>query len=134
MTKRGRPRNRHKEQFWRQTLQRFERSGLSATRFCQLQQLSLPSFWAWKRTLLVRDRVAAASQPSLAQPTAQPCQPVALPLFLPLRLQQPADTVQQLAEPLVEVLLPNGLRLRLPQHCDPAALQRLLPLLGVPSC
>jgi len=134
MATRGRPRNRHKEQFWRQTLQHFERSGLSATRFCQLQQLPLHSFWAWKRTLLVRDRVVAPSRRSVAEPTVQPSKPAALPLFLPLRLQQPADTVQPPAEPLVEVLLPNGLRPRLPQHRDPAALQRLLPLLGVPSC
>jgi hypothetical protein len=134
MAKRGRPRNQHKEQFWRQTLQRFERSGLSAARFCQLHQLPLQRFWAWKRTLRLRDQPAASSQRTAAAKPAQLSQPPALPLFLPLRLLQPADTAQAATEPLLEVLLPNGLKLRLPQHCDPAALQRLLPLLGVPSC
>jgi hypothetical protein len=132
----GRPRDRHKEQFWRQTLQRFERSGLSAAQFCRRQQLPPHSFWAWKRTLRLRDQPAQATPPHTAPGPQQPSQLAPLPFFVPLRLphQDPRGTPGTAADLILEVLLPNGLCLRLPQHFDPAALPRLLTVLGGASC
>jgi hypothetical protein len=131
----GRPRDRHKEQFWRQTLQRFERSGLSAAPFCRRHQLSLHSFWAWKRTLRLRDQPAQATPPRSAPGPQQPSQPDHLPFFMPLRLpHQDPRGAPGTADLILEVLLPNGLCLRLPQHFDPAALPRLLTVLGGVSC
>lgn len=131
----GRPRDRHKEQFWRQTLQRFERSGLSGAQFCRRQQLPLHSFWAWKRTLRLRDQPAQATPPRSTPGPQQPSQAGQVPFFVPLRLphpepRRPAST----ADLILEVLLPNGLCLRLPQHVDPQALPQLLAVLGGVSC
>lgn len=135
MATRGRPRDRHKEQFWQRTLQRFERSGLRATQFCRRYQLPLHSFWAWKRTLRLRDQRPPATPPCSGAGPQLPGQPAPLPFFVPLRLpcHDPQGTPGT-ADPILEVLLPNGLRLRLPQHCDPAALPRLLTVLGGVSC
>jgi hypothetical protein len=136
MARRGRPRDRHKEQFWRQTLQRFERSGLSAAQFCRSQHLPLSSFWAWKRTLRLRDqRPQPTPQPGPTARPAGPSKPAAVPFFVPLRLPQDSPQDAPATQELfLEILLPNGLRLRLPQHADTQVLQRLLPLLRGASC
>jgi hypothetical protein len=131
----GRPRDRRKEHFWRQTLERFARSGLSAARFCQRHQLPLPSFWAWKRTLRLRDQPPQTSHATAPHSTPTPAQIPALPVFVPLQVQPHADTAPaQPTAAVLEVLLPNGLRLRVGQHFDPDTLQRLLPLLRGASC
>jgi hypothetical protein len=130
----GRPRDRRKEHFWRQTLERFARSGLSAARFCQFHQLPLHSFWAWKRTLRLRDQPPQTSRATVPHSTP-PAQANELPVFVPLQLQHHTDTVTaQPTAAVLEVLLPNGLRLCIGQHFDPATLQRLLPLLRGASC
>ncbi len=130
----GRPRDLHKEQFWRQTLQRFAASRLSATRFCQLHKLPLHSFWAWKRTLQLRDQQSRTTAPGPADKTPQASGTSQLPFFLPLQLQQPPADSTARSSTALEVLLPNGLRLRVPQHFDPATLQQLLALLRGASC
>ena len=131
----GRPRDRRKEHFWRQTLKRFERSGLSAARFCQLHQLPLHSFWAWNRTLRLRDQQPQTSRTTKPHSTPPAAKTQELPVFVPLQLLHHADATP--AHPTVavlEVLLPNGLRLQVPQHFDPATLKQLLPLLRGASC
>jgi hypothetical protein len=130
----GRPRDRRKEHFWRQTLQRFARSGLSAARFCQLHQLPLPSFWAWKRTLRLRDQPPPTSHATAAHRTPAPAQAPQLPVFVQLHVQPDDSAAAQPSAAVLEVLLPNGLRLRVGQHFDPGTLQRLLPLLRGASC
>ena len=135
MARPGRPRDRQKETFWRQTLQRFEGSGLSAAQFCRRHGLALSSFWAWKRTLRLRQQQTKAAPAATAAAPPKPSQPTALPFFVPLRLQQDNQHDAGVsAPPLLEVFLPNGLRLRLPQHFDSQALQRLLSLLRGVTC
>jgi hypothetical protein len=131
----GRPRDQHKEQFWRQTLQRFAQSRLSATQFCRLHQLPLHTFWAWKRTLRLRDSASRPAPQRSPAPAPQAAPFGQLPLFVPLRLPldqtHPGPGTQQ---ELVEVLLPNGVRLRLSPQFDTEALQRLLTVLRGVSC
>jgi hypothetical protein len=135
MPRSGRPRDRHKEQFWRQTLQRFAASRLSATQFCRLHQLPLHSFWAWKRTLRLRQQPTTPQASAASGRTTQPTQPPPLPVFLPLQVQQAANTPLALpSASALQVLLPNGLRLAVPQHFDPDTLQQLLILLRGVSC
>ena len=55
-------RSRTREAFWREQVQRQRASGLNVRRFCQERGLSEPSFYAWRRTLAQRERVAATSQ------------------------------------------------------------------------
>lgn len=128
----GRPRDLHKEQFWRQTLQRFARSKLSATRFCQLHKLPLHSFWAWKRTLHLRDQANQHQRSAVPDSDSHKHNTPRLPLFLPLQLQQ-LSTLTTRTHAL-EVLLPNGLRLSVPTNFEPAAVAQLLTLLRGTSC
>jgi hypothetical protein len=135
MPRRGRPRDLHKEQFWRQTLRRFEASRLSAAQFCRLHNLPLHSLWAWQRTLRCRDQAANATRPTAPVPPLQTAASDPLPFFVPLRLKPDhASSSDAELQPLLEVILPNGLRLRVPQHFDSDALQRFLRLLRGASC
>ena len=36
---------------WRERMSRWQRSGLSITEFCQREQISQPSFFAWRKRL-----------------------------------------------------------------------------------
>jgi len=130
----GRPRDRRKEQFWRQTFERFARSGLSAVQFCQRHQLPLHSFWAWKRKLRLRDQASQTRGATAAHSLLTSAQAPQLPLFVPLQLPHADTAAAQATAAVLEVLLPNGLRLRVPQHFDPDTLQRLLPLLRGARC
>lgn len=44
-----------KEEFWRQVLVEHAASGLGAKEFCSRKDLSLHSFYAWKRVIKKRD-------------------------------------------------------------------------------
>jgi hypothetical protein len=45
----ARQQDRRKLAEWRQRLQRFEKSGLTVTRFCARKRVSVPTFWYWRR-------------------------------------------------------------------------------------
>jgi hypothetical protein len=102
----GKPRDRRKEQEWRQWLERWQRSGLSVAAFCRQQGLSAGRFHAWRRVLARRDAEQAAWVP-----------------------------VQVLAEPesvpdgTLEVVLARGRRLRLRRGVDAATLRQVLAVL-----
>ena len=76
-----------KEELWRSRLQRFRASGMSVTQFCRQEQVSVPSFYQWRKRL-------AALPPRASSPT-----------FVPVRLTQAAA---------VEIHLPNGTRVCVP--------------------
>jgi transposase len=109
----GKPRDPDKEQYWRQLIQRWQRSRLSARAFCQCHDLSLPSFYAWRRTLRQRD---------------QRTDPAPLVTFVPVQVRHDDD-----APPPLELVLANGRCLRIPQGYDADQLrQLLLTLEGLP--
>ena len=84
--------NSSREELWRSRLGRFQSSGLSVTRFCQVERVSMPSFYQWRKRL----GVSTAKSPA--------------PTFVPVRLT-PATTV--------EIYLPNGARVCVPPgHAD----------------
>ncbi len=101
---------------WRQRLLRFERSGLSALAFCAKEGVSDPSFYAWRRLLQTPDQ----------QPT-QPAEPLADGPRLGAVRVLPA------AAP-VEVVLPDGVVLRLCVGCDLDFVRRLIGTLGDRPC
>src|SRR4051794_34063190 len=53
-----------KEQYWREVIDGWSRSGGSVRRWCTQRQISEPSFYSWRRTLAERD-AAAAPMPSV---------------------------------------------------------------------
>ena len=104
-------------ELWRQRLQRFQRSGLTAVAFCAKEGVSPPSFYAWRRRL----RLPPAEQAD--RPTPAPLETARL---VPVRL---------LAAPApVELVLPGGAVLRLAPGCDLAFVRDLVATLGGRPC
>jgi hypothetical protein len=103
-------------QLWVECLERFARSGLTATQFCAAEGLALPSFYAWKRRL-------AAEHPDSPAATAADEQPG--PPLLPVCLRPAAAP---------ELILPGGAVLRIPPGCDLDWLRALVVALGGVPC
>jgi transposase-like protein len=100
-----------KEQFWRRVLRQWHKSGLSVRAFCATHGISEPSFYAWRRTLHLRDAEAVR--------------------FVPVRVvaeQQPIQPTDDGGGSL-ELVLAAGRRLRIGPGFDGPTLQRLLALL-----
>ena len=78
---------------WAERLERFRRSGLTVTQFCDAEGVSTPSFYVWKRTL-------AADTHAVAPP----------PTVVPIRLtpSPPPPTA------VIELALPGGAVVRFP--------------------
>ena len=105
------------QHLWRQRLQRFERSGLSAVAFCAKEGVSAPPFYAWRRRLR-QEPAEQANRP--AEPLADG------PRLVPVRLLAPAAPV--------EIVLPGGLVLRLAPGCDLDFIRALVATLGGRPC
>lgn len=83
-----------KEEQWRARFKRFDASGLSVTRFCQIEGISIPSFYQWRK------RLRASTVNS------------GVPTFLPVRITPSSLCV-------VEIHLPNGTRICVPpEHLE----------------
>lgn len=99
-----------KEQFWRGKMRQFRSSGLSVRAFCEEQGLSQPSFYAWRRTLVARDKATLRFVPVQVTPQLQPMAP-------------------DMSTGAVELVLHGGRRLRIGPGFDEPTLTRLLALL-----
>jgi transposase-like protein len=123
MSRRG-ERDLRKEQFWRQQVRQWRRSGLSIRGFCRQHGLAEASFYAWRRTLAERVPLAQRRpRPQPANGTAD--QP---PAFVPVQVV-PAPP----AAPL-EIVLGPGRVVRVPPGFDAATLRQLLATLEAPPC
>jgi transposase-like protein len=96
----SRGRDLERESFWRGVLTRQSASGLSVAAFCRREQLSQPSFYAWRRTLRERD-----GQRPKATRSRRPAQH-----FLPVRV-----TDLPPRESSITIELAEGPVLRLPE-------------------
>jgi transposase-like protein len=93
----GQPRDSGKEQFWRDVLRRWHDSGLTIRAYCRQRSLAEPSFYFWRRELAQRDlQTPLANSPAVT--------------FVPLTVRPEPVAV----EAMVEVVLANGRRLRVP--------------------
>ena len=112
----GKPRDPSKEQRWRQLIGQWQRSGLTIRAFCQCHHVTVPSFYAWRRILRQRDASAC---------------PVTSPVsFLPVHVRPDDRDVP----PPLELLLPNGRRLRIPPGYDDTHLRQLIRTLEDFQC
>lgn len=102
----GRPRDRRKEQQWRQWLRQWQTSGQSVRDFCDHHGLSQATFYAWRRVLRQRDADATpfVAVQVVADPPAPPT-------------------------PSLEVVLTGGRCLRVTPGFDPHTLRQLLAVL-----
>jgi hypothetical protein len=96
-------------QRWIERLQRFHNSNLTVARFCQVEGVSVPAFYQWKRQLKT-----AQSTPTQAN------------AFLPVRINT--------APPTLEVILTSGTLLRFVNDCQPEHVAALLRAVGAIPC
>jgi transposase-like protein len=99
-------RDGEREAYWQGVLRRHAQSGQSVRAFCRCEQLSEPSFYAWRRTIEERD--AAGRQPMQ-------------PAFLPVAIREtPA------AESAIVIELRGGRLLKLPASTSPTRMAELV--------
>ena len=101
-------------QAWKERLERFATSGLSVVAFCHAEGVATQAFYYWKRQF---------------SPQPLPTSPDPLRL-VPVRVVEPPTVA---ATP-VELVLPNGVLLRLAPSCDLSFLSRLLEALRSQPC
>ena len=94
-----------REEYWRERVAAYERSGLSVKQFCEQQQITEQSFYVWRKRL--RNR-----------------QPMRFAL-----VETGVTRPQAAAEPGLELVLPTGERLRIGASVDPATLRKVLEAL-----
>jgi hypothetical protein len=97
------------EPFWRDLIDRWKASGQSVAAFCAAHHVSQATFYSWRKRLMNRAR----------------CMPPPAPAFAAVRV---------VPDPTAEVVLPNGLVIRVPPAMDPAAAARLVAALGGAAC
>lgn len=122
-----------KEQFWRQHIEAWRTGGQSVRAYCSAEELSEPSFYAWRRELAGRDS-PRAKKPRRAAPAVVP-QPAsrngssASAAWIELQLR-PAPG----AEAPIEIELPGGKLVRLRGAAAQQALAEILAALEGRPC
>lgn len=112
--------DRELETRWRRLLWQHANSSLSVRAFCRQNQLSEPSFYAWRRTIAQRD---GRSKPRSRKAAKRKPKAAGRPAFLPVVLEAnglPADVSGIVIE------LRGQRRLRLPESIEPARLATLI--------
>jgi transposase-like protein len=114
-----RRRDPKREQYWRDTVAAWRKSGQSVSAFCRERDVPQASFYSWRQTLSERER----------QRRAAPIQAASQPTLVPVRV---------VPEAVLEVVLPTGLVLRVPLGADAHAVAALVATLNAtlraPSC
>lgn len=97
------------EPFWRDLIDRWKGSGQSVAAFCAAYRVSQATFYSWRKRLASRTRSTTPPAPA----------------FAPVRV---------IPDPTAEVVLPNGLIVRVPAATDPTTVARLVAALGGAAC
>lgn len=105
-----RKRNPERIQVWRERIDAWKQSGLTINAFCRERKLTRSNFDRWRRIL-------AAENSGPTRGTT--------PAFVPLRV---------VSEPVVEVVLPSGVVVRLPESTAPETVTRLVVAVGAARC
>jgi transposase len=92
---------------WRDVIDTWKRSGQTINAFCRDRKLTRSNFDRWRR-ILAAERAQSKSS-----------------TFVP---------VQVVADPMVEIVLPSGVLLRLPLTAPPDPITRLVAAVGAAAC
>ena len=130
MAKRGgKRRDPAREKFWRGTIRRQQRSGLTVRDFCLQEGLKDWTLRWWRQELSRRDR-----QTSAVIRDEQECEPVEeAPAFLPVRVVD-LEAITPRPAPPIEIVLPTGPIVRVPSGFDPRTLGHVLAVLEGRPC
>ncbi len=115
----GKRRNPERERFWRETIARRARSGLSVREFCEREGLALSTYHYWRRELARRDAEPVGVSPEKVDSSR--------PAFVPVSLEGRSAAA-------IEIELVDGTIVRVPRGCDAGALRMVLGALGSASC
>ena len=130
MAKRGgKRRDPAREQFWRRTIRRQQRSRIAVTEFCRREGLKDGAFRWWRQELARRDQQPAPD--SRGVPDADTTD--AAPAFLPVRVVD-VEAVSTRSAPPIEIVLPGGPTVRVPAGFDPRTLGDVLTVLEGRRC
>jgi transposase len=130
MAKRGgKRRDPAREKFWRRTIRRQQRSGLTVRVFCDREGLKDWTFRWWRQELARRNR--QPSSESRGEQEGGPTQ--AAPVFLPVRVVDLVAAPPRPAPP-IEIVLPTGPIVRVSSGFDPHTLGHVLAVLEGRPC
>ena len=123
---RVRRRSEEKEQFWRQIVDGQAGSGLSVRRYCSDRGVSEQSFFAWRTDLARRDGAARQKRANSAATNHSPA---------PSRVAQLQIASGELAGgACLEIVLPTGVRIRVPRGACRDTLSEVLGVLEGRPC
>ena len=129
MSQRRVPRDAAKESWWREQVRAQAQGGLSVRAYCRQQQLSEPSFYAWRKELARRDQERQPSAPTPPSPATNVRDRKATrPTFTEVLLTSPA------AVSPIEIVLAAGQRIVVAPGFDSPTLQAVLEVLERPRC
>jgi len=112
------PHETHRSVFWRRHIEAQRDSGLSVCAYCQEHGLTQVSFYQWRK------RLSSEQRPAEAQP----------PVFVPVRIVQPAVESTGAEPASLEVALGNGRVVRVRPGFDAATLVELVSALEADAC
>jgi hypothetical protein len=132
MAKRGgKRRDPARERFWRRTIQRHERGGLTISAFCRRAGLKDWTFRWCRKELARRDRpTSGAPEPRQAHGPAE--DPLAA-MFVPMRVVD-QHAISPKAPPPIEIVLPTGSTTRVLAVFDPETFCVASPVLEGRRC
>lgn len=124
-------RDPEKERYWRDTIARFRKSGLSKSQFCQNEGLKRTSFSNWERIIRLRDReasVAKRREIRIRRARSATTKRNKRNDFVEVHLN---GNHQSSAQPkdAIEISCPSGLTVRLPAGLDTNSLLAVLNML-----
>jgi hypothetical protein len=132
MTGRRRRQSEEKERFWRQVVSGHVASGISVRQYCTDRGVSEPSFFAWRRELARRDAtVNTGAKSSVKRVRVQPTSARPAPLrFAQLQIA----SSESASGACIEIVLPAGIRIRVPRGACQDTLSNVLNALERPTC
>jgi hypothetical protein len=128
-----------RERFWRTVLQKHQLSGLTAKEFCRREQLSEASYYAWRRTLAEPDRKRQShprqrgrASGSASLRANKRSRVASVPLFQELAILD--GRWRNETDRWLEIVLPDGCRVRVPVQVDRGLLADVLSVLEARRC
>lgn len=121
-----RTRDPKKEASWRKLTAAQRHSGQTVREYCQANGLAESSFWFWKRELARRDAERPGRRPVGARPERRQGRERTprVPALIPVTIGPAMHTTAPL-----EVLLSQGVSVRVASSCDEALLRMVLSVL-----
>ncbi|WP_169981158.1 IS66 family insertion sequence element accessory protein TnpA [Tautonia rosea] len=129
--RRGKPRDPHKERFWRETIEEQQRSGLSIAAYCQHHDLKAWTFRWWQHELRRRDRQGV--QRSMTKRSGPSTDLVLSSAFLPVQVV-PDDSGSSQDPTPIEIVLADRSTVRVGRGFDPTTLDAVLTVLEARRC